>query len=83
MKNMKSNITVSKSQTSLSHHSNSENAIQNDNLIPQSQCPLCFNLYPTPDIEVIYNIFLSRLNNIDTGPTKFHVASVLKMFQEN
>lgn len=33
---------------------NSENEIQNDNLSPQSQCPLCFRLYPTPEIEVIY-----------------------------
>jgi len=35
---------------------NSENEIKIDNLSQKSECPLCFRLYPTPDIEVICNI---------------------------
>lgn len=41
-----------KAQTSHSQQ-NTENMTQPDNLPLQSQCPLCFGLYPTADIEVI------------------------------
>jgi hypothetical protein len=51
VKNSINNIPL-RNRLSLSE-SNSENEIQNDKLSPQSQCPLCFGLYPTPDIEVI------------------------------
>lgn len=48
VKNNMNNIHLSKS----SSKRNSENEIQNENLETHSQCPLCFLLYPTPDIEV-------------------------------
>lgn len=48
VKNNMNNIHLSRS----SSKRNSENETQNENLMTHSQCPLCFVLYPTPDIEV-------------------------------
>lgn len=53
VKNYIGNVRMSRSQALLIQQ-NSGNEIQNDSLPPQSQCPLCFGLYPTSDIEVIY-----------------------------
>lgn len=56
MKNIKNSIDNNgrhiRSQASSSQQ-NPENEIANENVSLQSQCPLCFVLYPTPDIEVI------------------------------
>lgn len=48
MKNNINNIHLSRS----SSKRNTENETQNENLTTHSQCPLCFVLYPTIDIEV-------------------------------
>ncbi|XP_003241683.1 nuclear transcription factor Y subunit alpha [Acyrthosiphon pisum] len=53
-KNIKNSISnnghQSRSRTSPPRQ-NPENEITNENVSLQSQCPLCFGLYPTPDIE--------------------------------
>lgn len=51
-KQIKNNINLSRSQPSMSPK-NLETDDESDNIIPKSQCPLCFRLFPTPDIEVI------------------------------
>lgn len=60
MKNLKNNMN--NIHLSRSSKRNPENEIQNENLTTHSQCPLCFVLYPTPDIEVkMVTRFLSCL----------------------
>uniref|UniRef100_A0A2S2PNX8 Uncharacterized protein n=1 Tax=Schizaphis graminum TaxID=13262 RepID=A0A2S2PNX8_SCHGA len=54
MKNIKNSISNNAYQTrsrASSSQQNAENEITNENVPLQSQCPLCFVLYPTPDIE--------------------------------
>ncbi|XP_026818539.1 putative uncharacterized protein DDB_G0282133 isoform X1 [Rhopalosiphum maidis] len=54
MKNIKNSISNNGYQTrsrASSSQQNPENEITNENVPQQSQCPLCFVLYPTPDIE--------------------------------
>jgi len=60
MKNIKNSISNNGYQTrsrASSSQQNPENEVTNENVPLQSQCPLCFVLYPTPDIEVIIVIF--------------------------
>lgn len=64
IKNIKNNISnnghQSRSRTSPSRE-NPENEITNENISLQSLCPLCFVLYPTPDIEVNNNFYHLQL----------------------
>lgn len=54
MKQIKDNTNMSRVQPPAFSNSNrSVNNVKNDNVSQKSECPLCFKLYPTPDIEVI------------------------------
>lgn len=54
MKQIKDNANMARIQSpSFSNSNLSVNDVQNDKLSQKSECPLCFKLYPTPDIEVI------------------------------
>lgn len=52
--------------SSRSSNRNPESETQNENSSTHSQCPLCFLLYPTPDIEVkivtihLINLYLQK-----------------------
>lgn len=64
MKNIKNSISNNGHQSisrASPSHQNPENEITNENVSQQSQCPLCFGLYPTPDIEVTNYIFHRKL----------------------
>lgn len=69
MKNVKNNINITNTNLSRSqtpHLKNPESEIQYDSTPLVSQCPLCFGLYPTSDIEVNNIFFFSLVSAFKT-----------------